>query len=247
MMATKKDRRQKAVATNAQVKMFAYLCSLARDREFLNEVSEIRKKFSLPSNGFEEDIKDEFAFIEALPVYTDERGNETDFQKEVYDLASRLYLSVPWLNAVTSYVLYDDFFATKTPPFIQMMALDEIIDEQAEREEGDDVWSSITDAFPIALFISPYATGRDIIDYVKKRYKQEIEPAQSKHREEGVRIGRVRRRNADVAERDEFICKHKDLSASKLAHLVHEKYGGKLLGYTYISKIIAKKCKRENK
>src|SRR3989338_2630798 len=124
-----KRKKGKLTSTNAQWKMNNYICSLSRNRDFAEKVKEIRKNFSLPKDGFEENLDDELAFISKLPRYTDARGDEHDFQKAAYDLASQFHLSVPWLDAITKYILYDDFFFTNTAPYVQMIDVSEILME----------------------------------------------------------------------------------------------------------------------
>ena len=119
----------------------------------------------------------------------------------------------------------------------------------AERDGSDReallgrILDNIADSFPLALLISPYATGRDIIDFVKKKYKTQIEPAQSAYKWTGINIGKVRKRNLSVQERDLFICKHKHLPTKRIVSLVADEYG-EVLDYTYVNKIITEKCNR---
>lgn len=252
----KRKKEIKSSPTQAQWKMYNYLCSLNGNENFNNKIKEIRRVFSLPENGFDKDLKDEFTFINKLPAYIDEQGEKVDFQKEVYDLATGFDLTIPWLGAITSYILYDDFFFSKILPYIQTIDISEVLTEQEkansepmldEDEDGDEIVvnliENITEGFPVGIFISPYATGKDIVDYVKKQYKKEIEPAQLKHREKGIKIGKIRGRNQTIQERDLFICKHKKLPKSELVTRVREEYGD-ILDYTYINKIIKKKCKK---
>lgn len=225
--------------TNAKAKMYVYLCSLADSQDFLDRVLDIRKKFSIPSNGFNKDIDDEFNFVNKLPAYIDESKEELDFQKAVYDLASQFGITVAWLESIQGYVFYGDFFSTKIPPLVQVLDIPDILEEDYALNS----FANIADSLPVGIFVSPYATGRDIVDYIKKQYKVEIEPLQIKYREDGVKIGKVRKKNSKVQDRDDFICEHKELPTSELVSRVSVKYGV-VLDYTHINKIIAKKCKR---
>jgi len=249
-MRSKKKPTSKRESVKAQTKMYAYICSLAGNQDFLNAVLVIRTRYSLPEKGFENDIEDVLAFVEGLPLSTDEEGNPTDFQKDIYTLATQNHITLAWLEAVQDYVLYDDFFFTKISPLVQMVDVLEVIND-ADTDKKEDgrtlvrrAFENLSDSFPLAIFVSPYATGRDIIDYVKKEYKKTIEPAQIEHRDSKSKIGKVRHRSVTVSERDLFICKHKDLPAQKIVSLVSKKYGV-LLDYSYVNRIIAKKCKRK--
>lgn len=237
-MKEEKNNKKKNT-TNAQVKMYAYLCSLAGKPDFLESVIDIRKKFSLPNNGFNNDLDDEFAFVNKLPVCVDESGEEMDFQKAVYNLASQFDITFAWLDTIQGYVLYGDFFFTKILPLVQILDIPDILDD----DSASNSFANIADSLPVGIFVSPYASGLDIIDYVKKQYKIEIKPLQSKYAVDGAKIGKVRKKNSKVQDRDDFICKHKDLPTNELASRVSAEYG-MILEYTYINKIIARKCKR---
>lgn len=250
-----KHKKEKKVLLQAQEKMYLYLTSLASDQSFLARVGEIRERYGIPESGFENDLKDEFEFINSLPKMQESNGNETDFQKDVYDLAESFNASLAWLTNIRDYVLYNDFFFTKVSPLVEMVDVLGLSDEIAEMdadlyEEGEvdenavvrRVLNNLTNSYPLAIFISPYATGRDIIDFIKKN-KDSIETFQNKHRDSDVLIGKVRKRKANVQERDLFICKNKHLSAKALMSKVNERFGTQL-DYAYINKIIAKKCPR---
>jgi len=105
---------------------------------------------------------------------------------------------------------------------------------------------NIGESYPIAIFITPYATQRDILDYVKKQYTTHIKPVQDKYTEKGVEIGKKRGENYHTSERDSFICKNNHLPSSKIASMVREKYGD-MLEYSHINKIIKRKCPRRNR
>lgn len=248
-----KEEKKKIKPTQAQKKMSTYLCSLAFNQDFLGGVVDIRKKFSLPEGGFKEDLANEFDFIEKLPVYTSESGNEESFDFEVQVLASRFDIAHPWFHEITRYVLYNDFFFSTTSPFIDVIDMFEIQNERSgdywedDERDGDtivaDIVHSITSAFPIGIFISPHATRNDIIDYIEKQYKREIEPLQAKYRDGDTKIGKVRGRSRDIQERNAFICKNQHLPKKELVSIVNKKYSTNL-EYSYVSKIIREKCKK---
>lgn len=261
MEQVKKERQ--STSTQAQDKMVHYLHSLLGDKKFLDATKKIRIMFAIPENGFEQEIEDEFNFINKLPAYIDERGEETDFQKETYDLTSFFHLATPWIESIRKYILYDQFFPEEIMPFVQWLDLSQILedyeqcdDEPLLDENGEeiiiDIVRNITDGFPMGIFISPYATRNDILAYVKKYYVAEIEPAQIKYRDKGSKIGQARARDEKVRERDNFIYAHKDLPQKKIMALTNEKFksptgGYKAVGYDQVSKIIARRNKKDMK
>lgn len=248
-----KNKKSQKSLVQAQEKMYSYLVSLTSDQRFLEGIAEIRSRYGLPNNGFETDLEDKFEFINSLPKKQECNGNETEFQKDVYDLAENFNVSTAWLTNIQDYVLYNDFFFTKVSPLVEIVDVLGLVDEIAEidadfYEEDEDavvrrVLNNLTSSYPLAIFISPHATGRDIIDFVKKQYKENIEPLQRKHQTDNTLIGKVRKRKANVQERDLFICRNKEMPLGKLTQEVNKKFGSKL-DYTYVNKIISKKCPR---
>jgi len=247
-MAKKTKKIAKANILQSRTKIYLYLVSLSCDPDFVEEIKKIRKEYNLPPNGYEKNITDEFEFINSIPPYIKQNEDEVYFQQAIYHLSCRYKLALPWIEQITKYVLYDDFFFSETTPLVETIPTVEMIDNEEEDLDLDIDYrqralKNIYEGFPVAIFISPYATGKDIIDYIKKRYKKEIEPIQLKHREPGVKIGKIRKRNQEIQNRDNFICKHRDLPAGELVTRVNREFGI-IMDYTYLNKIIRKKCKK---
>ncbi len=101
---------------------------------------------------------------------------------------------------------------------------------------------------PVSIHISPYASQREIIDFVKKNFA-DIEEYQNKYRNPNIKIGKFKTRNPTVKERDEFILNlhNQGKTGKEIARLVKEKFGGDLLGYEYIPKIIFREKQKRQK
>jgi len=187
----------------------------------------------------------------------------SDFRGEIHTLADKYNLVDFWIDDVIDFVLYNEFFPKKIKPHIQVIDLQEFVDDDhtlpkefiMEHDLSDDFLEEtpaealqrdlrgLTKPLPVIIAFSPTATGNDIIDYVKKRYVEKIKPLQKKYEAESPQIGKIRKRNDTIRERDAFICENKNLSGEKLASLVNKKYSCNL-GYTYVNRIIARKCRR---
>ena len=94
-------------------------------------------------------------------------------------------------------------------------------------------------AFPIGILINPYMSERDIVDFVKKVYKNNIKPLQEKHRDSSLGIERVRGKSKTLIERNDFIYKNRKLPILALMRKVNEKYC-KTYSYTYIQTLLKK-------
>lgn len=96
---------------------------------------------------------------------------------------------------------------------------------------------------PISINISPYATREDIIDFVKTNYKDFLKPLQDVFVEEGVKIGKFRKRKKE--EMFDFIFQNQHLTASKIMKLVVTEFG-EVYGPDEIRKILQRERKRRN-
>jgi hypothetical protein len=98
---------------------------------------------------------------------------------------------------------------------------------------------------PIAILLDPYMNERDLIDFVKKTYKEYIEPLQKKYRDPKLKINRIRNKNPRIKERNKFIYDHRDMHITKLTSLVSEKFR-KTLDYTYVQRILTNEIRKRN-
>jgi hypothetical protein len=99
---------------------------------------------------------------------------------------------------------------------------------------------------PIVIRVTPYASQREIIDYIKKSYNRLIKPIQESYKLD-VPIGKIRKKKPEIQERNKFIYENKDLPRKEIARLVAEKFN-QFLDYGHIGKVISiENKKRENK
>ncbi len=92
---------------------------------------------------------------------------------------------------------------------------------------------------PVALFLNPYMSERSIVDFVKKFYKNRINPIQEKYLKGGINPLAARGSSKKNLARDEFIYRNRKKTLKDLIHLVAEKFG-KVYDYSYIQAIIRK-------
>ena len=85
--------------------------------------------------------------------------------------------------------------------------------------------------YPIHIGISPLASERDVLDFVKKRWPV-IRDCLDIYQEKPLLIRKKRK-----APRDEFIWEHKDIPSKKLADMVCEEFPGEVLTYADINAI----------
>jgi len=105
--------------------------------------------------------------------------------------------------------------------------------------------SNIEIAYPVAIAITPYASKREIIDFVEKGYKTMIEPLQKKYGFSASKMGKIKKRKKHIQDRNDFIYENRRLPRRKIMEMVTDKFP-KLdpIDYAYVSKIISNEKKR---
>lgn len=189
--------------------------------------------------------------IEFLRVrYLDEDGNLRDGVELAIRRLCRDYGldEVMWLQSL------QDFVATKQVPKETLSTpclvfdREEVGEEEYPEDNSDPVelepWSY---SHPVIIRLSPYASQREVIDYIKKSYAELIEPIQERYRDEEIMLGRVKKKKKSIQDRNDYIYENKDLPRKEIAHLVYEVYG-EILDEGHVGKIISlEKQKREKK
>jgi hypothetical protein len=230
-------------STNAQGKVWKYLKGLCEDPDFLQKIRRVRKKYNLPPNGITEVVQ-----VKPKVIKLPEHLSGSNFQNEIDKFTKELGLSSYWSEAIQYHVAYNQWFDFWSfGGLVQVDDLNTYINGPFRYdgdEEGDlDYVKMILEEHPIAITISPYASLRDILDFLKKTYKTDIEPLQNKYKKTEIKLGKMRKRNASVYARNQFIYENKHLASKKLMALVSDEFG-EVLDYTYISKIISDEEKK---
>ena len=108
-----------------------------------------------------------------------------------------------------------------------------------DAQEDDDL------LYPIAVRISPHASLRDILDYIKTTYHYQIYFLQKKYKDKDIKLGKFKKRKTVIQERNEFIYKNRNLPRQEIMKLVTDKFGAKnTIDYGYIGKIISLEKKK---
>ncbi|MEI6479608.1 MAG: hypothetical protein WCO21_02130 [bacterium] len=235
-------------STSAQGKVWKYLKGLSEDPGFQRKIRQIRKKHNLPPDGISEVLKLRSEATGQEFVKLPEHLSETDFTKETAQFTKELGLSLFWSEAIQYYITYNQWFDFWSfGGLVRVDDLNEYINGPflyGGDEEGDlDYVKTILEEHPIAITISPYASLRDILDFLKRTYKTHIEPLQNEYKNAEIKLGKMRKRNASVHARNQFIYENKHLASKKLMALINDEFG-ELLDYTYINKIISDEEKK---
>ncbi len=97
--------------------------------------------------------------------------------------------------------------------------------------------------YPIAIRINPYATKRDVLDFVEKLFPTQIAHMQEMYHTDATNFNKNKVKNKRLQEIYNFIFENKSLPHKRIAEIVKEKFG-RTYEYVEIGKIISKETKR---
>lgn len=217
------------MVTQGSKKINNYIDILFKSSDFLKFVEDSKHKYAIPPHGFIEE-KNKYNILNPPTKW---KGNLKKYDKLIDDIE----------NFCRNKGLYYQNFYTYIYDFIIYdKALDPINDElcvvrdlinnyELKNDSPPNVKQIIEDLekdeniiYPIVIKISPYASIRDILDFIKKN-SQTIKKLQLKHKKENIKIGKYKTRNKYIKERDEFIYMHRDKPLKKIMGLMFEKFG----------------------
>jgi hypothetical protein len=227
-------------STQARKKLWSYFLEISSSDWFENKVLEIREKYGIPKKGY---TSLDGTYITPPEQLSDRFNADRKIQEEIEAICDKYSLhNLDWFSEIQQYIFYNELTNIYELNAKSLLYLADLA------EEKNDPFSESTQAsdnkhFPIAIRISPYATERDILDFVKKTYKTSILPALESYRKSGVKIGKVKIKDDKIMERNKFIYANKDLPRKEIMRLVNKKFGV-LLDYGHIGKIISIENKR---
>lgn len=231
---------------NNNSKTWDYFLDLIKTKEFKNEIELIRK-----SNLEKHKEIDNFIHNKG------KLKNNFTLSKEIKRLCVRFGLNdYKWNEVIRNYIvryslpnkLNDDLcLVLDKTEFGEYELQDECnigdFAEDSDFIDNIEMNKAYSHTHPIILRISQYASERDIIDFIKKHYAKQIKPLQNKYKNVSLLIGKVRHKNENKAERNDFIYKNKDLPRREISSLVLKKYG-ESLDTGHIGKIISLENKK---
>lgn len=226
--------------------------SMEQNKSFMARIKELRKSIGLNIKGLPAPrnsgiISNDYSIIFSKLSEKD----ESTYYDKVAIIANEYNLEI-FGNVLEYYILYgsiEPFIRFGSVNIAQIFDLQEIFYDDYKRinpfSSRIGELENTQGELPIVILINPYMSQRDILDFIKKTYKDWIEPIQKDYKNENTPLGRARRKSSFVKKRNEFIFKNKNKPASEIVSLVNSKFG-QLLDYTYINKIIRDEESRRN-
>ena len=245
-------------STSGFKKLLNYLDEIVKKEHFQKTVKQIRKKYNIPVDGFKEDKTKPSEFLKTskgqmeIPYNTEQ---EWEFYKnheikiEIYKEAKALSTQYEYQNELAE--VFENYIHNNKIEIMyegtwkyNMCVVSDLVEER-EDPYGQDYNENMDKLYPIAIRIRPEATKRDILDFINKMYKYDIHWSQLKYQKPKQKMGKSKKENTKVQERNDFIFANKDLPRKEIMKLITEKFGWQNnLDVAYIGKIISLETKK---
>ncbi|OGI79171.1 hypothetical protein A3F19_00150 [Candidatus Nomurabacteria bacterium RIFCSPHIGHO2_12_FULL_37_29] len=233
-------------ATSSFKKTMNYIESLIDDSGFQKEVSKFRKKYKLPEKGLPETMYVEFEGKEVIKF--PEQVDDGNFYSEVVELCEKYALDLMWSSIFENYIIYNNTEINTDGNPIDIADFGQLMNGPFQYESIEDsiaLCKNTAKTHPVAIFINPYASENEIVDYIKKLYKISIKPIQDSYRNPKIKLGKIKKKKAGVKERNDFIYQNRHLPSKTIMRMLYDKYGPKLeMDQGYIGKIISMEKKK---
>ena len=188
-------------STAGHKKFLRYFEEVVNTKPFQKEVIRLRKKYQIPINGFDSNTQ---VFPPENWIYRFSKKSY-ELKKEIEKLCSKNHLHyMDSILLLEPYIFYNRLDLENLVYERGVFNLLHISDlaEEAREPYSKSFQNSDNLAYPVAIRISPYASLRDILDFVKNVYKLSILPLQEQYRIKDVKIGKSKKRKDFVKKRN---------------------------------------------
>jgi len=231
---------EKANASQGDKKLWNYFLDLTRREDFLSDVKNIRHEFGIPINGCTPD--------EMSSITKRWRENNSKKEMELIERTEQLsekygFHPVGWGGSMGLFVDHGIIERGDMFRWQGLCVLQDIIEDKADPySEMIQRWDNIS--YPLAIKVSPYASERDIIDYIKRVYKTWIKPIQKHYQNPNYKIGRSRTKQGKLRERNDFIYENRNKPHREIMKEVNTKFKSLIVDYAQVGAIIREEKKR---
>lgn len=239
---------RRLASAQSSKKLQNYFLDILRTNAFQREVAAFRVKYGIPEGGFRESEEHlMFQGFQAVPKRWEYALNHPssfweNLLRDERLLCQKFHIPMGNETFVSEYLMYN---------VVSTDTLQGICSVEEAKFFGGNQKSNIESNgdYPVLIRISPYASQRDILDYIKAVYTSQIEPLQKKYRDADVGLGRSKTKDVAVQERNNFIYDHRHLSLNETKKLLREKswFGKDILGQSEIASIRSIEAKKRRK
>lgn len=229
----------------SQRKAIEYFYEVSNKKDFIETISDIRTKYlpvDLQFNEETEDVVESFKFLpleEEASIFLGE-DQVKEIEKEIEDRILKKYgLNNKFAHAIWYYIFHDfDPDVYLDEGVNAGLCKVEDLNEKKKYEPSEvDIENELA-TYPLAIKISPYASKRDILDFVSKVFKEKIYPIQTKYKSDKIKLGKTKAKNQKVASRNRLIWTLQKMPRKDIAKIVKEKTG-EILDVGMVGKIIS--------
>lgn len=197
--------------TQNSKKIWAYYLALIKSEEFQKKIFKIRKDCKIPVEG-----------LTSKNVLPDNINRNLIFKSTI--IICREYNLFPgdWWASIENYIEFNEIDMPSSNSGELCTVWDFV-------EDPEDSWDKETlkdfnNFYPLAIRISPYATQRDILDYIKKNFPY-IYSSQNYYKTKSNKITKFRIRNSAIQKRNDYIFNNKMYPLKTIARLLSENLG----------------------
>ena len=248
-----------------QQKILNFLDDYIKSDYFQTRVLDLRKEIGMPPDGFDisddafnEILDDEKRFFNTINNKNISRENQRKVRLSLRKI--RANFPVDNMDIGLAFEMYFYYNRYEKSLFEETLFLNnlcrlvparsEFFEYSADMEDFRHIYidhqNALTEKYPLALYISSSATQRDVVEYVRKIWNLFTE--YGKEYADTTKVGKVKRKDDFIKERNELIWANRSLSRRKIMELLTDKYGAnKTVDVGYIGKIISleKKTRKE--
>ena len=218
------DRNTKAFYKSQSFKkMWNSFYDSTKKKSFQEFILNLREKYKIPQNGFKIN-GDKWSTPPAEWAYEAWSAEHKEVQRAIKGFCKKQQIpSKDWEFTIEQYLFFNQMFISPEPNSHNLCYITDVSTKQDS--VGQELNDDLTTAYPVGLLISPYASQRDILAYVKSIYTAEIAPLQKKYQKQGSLIGKSREKMAIIRKRNELIWKNREHPLKKIMEIVKKECG----------------------
>lgn len=212
------EKKTKKIKPN---KLENYFFNAIRTDFFQKTINELRKNYRIPGGGFKTNDNSYLSLISTKEI--------TDIIQELNILCTKINLpDWYWVDASLDYLFFNQVNfsnnTSRTTPdnLCQISDVGGGTDDFKIGKIGEITEKYLNKKYPIVLRISPYASERDILNFIKEN-NEIIKFLQREYGDKDSQIGKIRTKNKKKQERNDFIYEHRHLPLKEISKLIREK------------------------
>ncbi len=228
--------------TKGYKKIYNFLIDLIKKDHFSTFLKAIRIKYDIPEGGFKF-IGYPCPCVPEEWIYEQNAKKNKETKDEIKSFCKKYRLSTKdWVPVFENYIFYNKISIAISHNAYNLCYAVDILKQK--NYQGIVLSEDDINAYPVGLLISPYASERDIIDYISKIYTMEIKPLQDKYKASDLSfvIGKSKTKDDNIKKRKDLIYKNKDLPIKKISKLIGD-LGLGVIDHGHIGAIKSQECK----